>query len=671
MATLTRSTTVSGGTLYHRITYSVTNTDTTTTVTLSKVEARFSSSGSYLPFGLHSLTVACDGTTLYTHAKDDVTYYTTGTTWKTVATPNKSKSFTRGKTAATKSISLTYTSTSSADITVPAKPSYAVTYNGNGATSGTPSAQTKWYGETLPLSSTRPTRTNYVFKNWNTAAAGTGTAYASGASYTANAALTLYAQWYAPYTVTPNANGGTLKSGCTALTKVYNTPLNLWADSLSPTRTDFAFAGWNTSSSGSGTSYSAGASYIANANATLYAQWQRTYADPKVTINSVQRVDATSHDANDEGTSVAVRFSWNLFAIPGQSNHPTSVVVTVDKGDDPDVAITLTNLTGTTGTTTTYLDADCDPDKQYVVTVALTDLGGSTRSVTAKGIVTSQYYPIDIRQGGKGVAIGGPSNEDALDVFMPLKVLKRSTSAIETPFQIHDGVVAVADFPWSGGLRLRKNGYLNLYDEAEESDPGTPPESAHYGQSLMGYDANGYQNFYSQTGHTTGDSLYRSFVARRRVNNSDVTNGLYLYIDANGTRRVTFHDPAAWCAGLDSGRYTAPTALTLNSACVAYNSAQTPKYSKDGHVVNVCGAVSPASEVAAGGTVSIGTLPAGFRPAVDLNVLCQGSSYAVWLLTINTSGGMSASRYRNGTTNAAITTSTWLPFNVTFISTTL
>lgn len=670
MATLTRSTTVSGGTLYHRITYSVTNTDTTTTVTLTKVEARFSNSSSYFPFAAHSLTVACDGTTLYTHAKDDVTVYTTGTTWKTVATPNKSKSFTRGKTAATKSISLTYMSTSSADITVPAKPSYAVTYNGNGATSGTPSAQTKWYGETLPLSTAKPTRTNYVFKNWNTAAAGTGTAYASGASYTANAALTLYAQWYAPYTITPNANGGTLKSGCTALTKVYNTPLNLWADSLSPTRTDFAFAGWNTSSSGSGTNYRAGASYIANANATLYAQWQRTYADPKVTINSVQRVDATSHDANDESRSVAVRFSWNLFAIPSQSNHPTSVVVTVDKGDDPDVAITLTNLTGTTGTTTTYLDADCHPDQQYVVTVALTDLGGSTRSVTAKGIVTSQYYPIDIRQGGKGVAIGGPSNEDALDVFMPLKVLKRSTSATETPFQIHDGVVAVADFPWAGGLRLRKNGYINLYDENEESDPGTPPEAAHYGQSLMGYDANGYNNFYSQTGHTTADALYRSFVAKRRVNNSDVTNGLYLYIDANGTRRVTFSDPAAWCAGLDSGRYTEPTALPLASGCAAYDSAGTPRYARDGHVVSVWGTVKPTAEVAAGGTMTIGTLPAGYRPPNDIRVVCHGSYAAMWLLTINTGGTLSAQRYSsNGETYAAMTTGVWMPFSATFITT--
>lgn len=86
-------------------------------------------------------------------------------------------------------------------VTVGAKPSYAVKYNANGG-SGAPSSQTKWYGETLTLSSTKPTRTNYTFKGWATSASG-GVSYASGASYTANSAITLYAVWARAYTV-PN-----------------------------------------------------------------------------------------------------------------------------------------------------------------------------------------------------------------------------------------------------------------------------------------------------------------------------------------------------------------------------------------------------------------------------------------------------------------------------------
>ncbi len=71
---------------------------------------------------------------------------------------------------------------------------YAVSYNANGG-AGVPSAQTKIYGTALTLSSTKPTRTGYTFTGWNTNADGTGTKYAAGASYTSNAAITLYAQW--------------------------------------------------------------------------------------------------------------------------------------------------------------------------------------------------------------------------------------------------------------------------------------------------------------------------------------------------------------------------------------------------------------------------------------------------------------------------------------------
>ena len=79
---------------------------------------------------------------------------------------------------------------------------YKVTYNANGGT-GAPGAQTKSYGVTLRLSTTKPTRTNYNFKGWATSASGS-VAYAAGANYTSNKAITLYAVWelaYAPPTI--------------------------------------------------------------------------------------------------------------------------------------------------------------------------------------------------------------------------------------------------------------------------------------------------------------------------------------------------------------------------------------------------------------------------------------------------------------------------------------
>lgn len=74
---------------------------------------------------------------------------------------------------------------------------HTVAYNANGG-SGAPAAQTKTYGSTLTLSSTKPTRTGYTFAGWNTNAAGTGTNYSAGGQYGADqngGTATLYAKW--------------------------------------------------------------------------------------------------------------------------------------------------------------------------------------------------------------------------------------------------------------------------------------------------------------------------------------------------------------------------------------------------------------------------------------------------------------------------------------------
>ena len=152
---------------------------------------------------------------------------------------------------------------------------YAVSYKANGG-SGTTSAQTKTYGESLTLRSGGFSRTGYTFTGWNTAADGSGTAYAAGGTYSANAAATLYAQWSInTYAVTYAANGG---SGTTsAQTKTYGVSLTLRSSGF--TRTGYTFTGWNTAANGSGTAYAAGGTYTANAAVKLYAQWAKDQPD--------------------------------------------------------------------------------------------------------------------------------------------------------------------------------------------------------------------------------------------------------------------------------------------------------------------------------------------------------------------------------------------------------
>lgn len=286
--TYTNSNTILGKTF--RITTTVNETDTAATITTAKLEfaKSLASKIEYMEFSLYVNSDRIAGVTgLYTPASCGFTlsgsyYARTITVNKTVTKTHSKQSsalttgFYMGVWTPEQQIGRTAEEWVFQDIDVDARPSYAVSYNANGG-SGAPSAQTKWHAETLALSTTIPTRTNYVFKGWNTKADGTGTAYASGASYTANAAVTLYAQWYPPYTISYNANGG---SGApSAQTKIHNTTLTLAA--TKPTRTNYVFWHWNTGSTNGGTSYSPGASYTANAAATLYAIW-----NPLITYNA-------------------------------------------------------------------------------------------------------------------------------------------------------------------------------------------------------------------------------------------------------------------------------------------------------------------------------------------------------------------------------------------------
>ena len=96
---------------------------------------------------------------------------------------------------------------------------YAVTYNANGGT-GAPGSQTKTHGVTLTLSSTVPTRANYIFQGWATSSTG-AVAYQPGGSYTANAAVTLYAIWkVAAGILTSVSNTEVGSSGTASWTKI-------------------------------------------------------------------------------------------------------------------------------------------------------------------------------------------------------------------------------------------------------------------------------------------------------------------------------------------------------------------------------------------------------------------------------------------------------------------
>lgn len=148
---------------------------------------------------------------------------------------------------------------------------YALDYDSNGG-AGAPGLSNYSYASTANVSSILPTRNGYDFQGWNTDISGTGTARAAAATFTMPANnVTLYAQWsLATYTVYYNANGGS--GSINPQPGRYNATVTL--SSSVPTRSGYTFAGWNTSTDGSGVDYSSNGSLtIPASNVTLYAKW--------------------------------------------------------------------------------------------------------------------------------------------------------------------------------------------------------------------------------------------------------------------------------------------------------------------------------------------------------------------------------------------------------------
>lgn len=77
---------------------------------------------------------------------------------------------------------------------------YTVTYYANGGT-GVPNPQTQTKGSNLTLSSTKPSRTNYIFLGWATSGSATTVDYKAGATFSSpssgnsNDNVYLYAVW--------------------------------------------------------------------------------------------------------------------------------------------------------------------------------------------------------------------------------------------------------------------------------------------------------------------------------------------------------------------------------------------------------------------------------------------------------------------------------------------
>ena len=213
-------------------------------------------------------------------------------------------------------------SSATATVSLPAKPSWTVSYDANGG-SGAPSPQTKWAGDTLTLSKTVPTRANYGFLGWAT-------------------------------------------------------------------------------SSGGAASYQPGDTYATDAALALYAVWRLLYTAPALSL-SVQRVaSATATDEDPSGEFCLASWTWSVDATTDPSNKPRAVTCRhrAVGGAWADAAVSGAT-SGTSGGCTASFAASATSPHEVEVTVTDAKGGSTTRSAR----VGTCAIPLDVANAGRGVGI--------------------------------------------------------------------------------------------------------------------------------------------------------------------------------------------------------------------------------------------------------------------------
>ena len=267
---------------------------------------------------------------------------------------------------------------------------YYVTYNGNGADGGfTTDEASHPSGSNVTVKTNGFTKTGYTFTGWNTAANGSGTSYAAGATFTIEADVELFAQWTEnatpdpepdpnTSTITFDANGG---EGSMEAQEFTHGAVAVAISACTYTKENYTFYGWNTKADGTGTPYTDKQKIQLEEDITLYAIWTSAYLTKVLFSNGF--------DAFIDNTERTVTAYYLAGTDVPTIKTKTGVGII---GDLQDGKITVTGLNDEV----LEYDVTLEPVNPNTNTVAedaaATAFGGSEEWVKAGGGYATDYY---------------------------------------------------------------------------------------------------------------------------------------------------------------------------------------------------------------------------------------------------------------------------------------
>ena len=395
------------------------------------------------------------------------------------------------------------------------------------------------------------------------------------------------------YTITFYKNDGSSGTFGTG-DKWYGDDIRLYPPNT-PTRSGYTFKNWNTSADGTGTSYNNGATYTANANLNLYAQWDPAISSVAIDVDTIRVSGTTETAEDDEGTYCYGTVGYN---VTGQAAGTLAFSVAVSPSG-PQLDYSAASIAKQSGTelsgTFVFRASNCSTEEKYTFTVTATATNTSATQTIApvvKGdILSTAYYPLDVlgdnywddenqtgERPGHGIAFGVPAKKEGFHVEMPVFIGPGTDS--ETMGQVvlgrynvedangHYALIignGTSDSNRSNALAVNWNGDVRHRGAVLQSDnltSGVAPAS----------NANGTgEIIFSDTAGTTLGHIMPQFSASEQkiiMYAQRVVNGTTLYntfgpgIKADGTMMYNITQPAALRNALslriDAGAFTYP-----------------------------------------------------------------------------------------------------------------
>lgn len=241
---------------------------------------------------------------------------------------------------------------SSGDWKIYYTPSYQVTYNDNGATTGTVPTDANYYTSgtsvTIKGNSGRLDKTGYNFAGWNGNASGTGTDYTPAETFSISNNTTLYAKWTPKnFSITYKDQGnvsfsGTHETGYPT-SHTYNTATTL----KSASKFGYTFDGWFTNSTCTGSAVTELGATDYTDDIILYAKWTINNHDITRTAPSggSLSIKVGSADAVNTNTTSDYNQTVVLTTTPDFGYYLTGLTVT--KTGDASTVVSVTNNTFT------------------------------------------------------------------------------------------------------------------------------------------------------------------------------------------------------------------------------------------------------------------------------------------------------------------------------------